>query len=67
MRTKWSRVLMVAAFAFALTGCKQEQSVKPDVSSVTTTESSADRKTLIAYFSWSSAGNTEKMANGFVK
>lgn len=29
----------------------------------TTTPSEADGKTLIVYFSWSSSGNTEKMAN----
>lgn len=48
-------IFMVSVMIFALAACGQ--------TSATEEETEKDENTLIVYFSWSSAGNTEKMAS----
>lgn len=68
-------LLLTIIMIFSLTACGQSSSNKSDKSNVTTGESEVtttakpaktpdtNNNILIVYFSWSTSGNTEKMAN----
>ena len=58
-------ILMAAVLVFALAACGQSQQTESSGIPETTAASEApdtDGKTLIVYFSWSTSGNTEKIA-----
>lgn len=74
MMKKIMSIMMVAVLAFSLGACGQTKKAESAESTVSDNTQNADAaesasssshegKILIAYFSWSTSGNTEKMAN----